>query len=357
MQSHKREAKAIKMIEIQGKTFGANHQIMLIAEVGTTHLGNIDTAILLIDAAAQAGMDAIKFQLIDPDQLSDSNVEYTTYSNGARKMLNMKEMFIKLSFRKEEWRRIKEYCELKNLIFFATVDYCAGVDLLEEIGVHVHKMGAWDANHRVLFEKIGNTGKPMFMDLGPATNDEIEDMVLWYTGAGGKTMLFMHDFHTANDQEMNMNAIVYLQNKYPQWPVGFSSPAKDEPLDIIAAALGSAYIEKRLILDRTTEAFHAHESLEPEELTKWVQTIRHVERSMGKKEIRPSNIDLEQSREYYRSACTLLPVSKGEMLNENNLGAKRPGTGISAAKLPELWGKRATRDIDVNTLIRDGDYE
>jgi sialic acid synthase SpsE len=343
-------------VKIGSKSIGRDHPCFLIAEVGTTCLGNLDNALSLVDVAARAGMDALKFQLIDPDQLSDTGAQYPIVINGMRKMVSMKEMFVELEFSDAEWRSIRDACHQAGLEFFATVDHLSGVERLEQLGVSVHKMGAWDANYRPLFEKIARTGKPMFMDLGPATEDEVRQMVNWFRQAGGQTMLFMHDFHTQDDRQMNMRAIEYLVEMYPEWPVGFSSPGIDDSLDIVALSLGATFIEKRLILSRNLEAFHAHESLEPYELVAWGERMRHVERALGTKSIRPSDADRANSIEYYRSICTLSTVHKGEKFSAKNLDAKRPGTGMCPSKLSDIWGKTASREIEPNTLISEGDF-
>jgi sialic acid synthase SpsE len=343
-----------EVVKIGDRLIGPGQPCYLIAEVGTTCLGQMDKAKALIRAAANAGVDAVKFQVIDPTQISDSSVTYNVMAGSSVKSVNMKSMFESLVFREEDWMEIANECEKASIQFFATVDHIAGVDLLERIDVPIHKMGAWDATYRPLIEHIARTGKPMFFDLGPATQEEFNDVVNWFRAAGGQSILFMHDFHTAVDAEMNMRAIRFLTSSLP-WPAGFSSPARDDDLDVLALALGAYHIEKRLILSRSEPAFHAHESLEPQELAAWVKRIRRLEQTLGSEIIRPSARDREQSRDYYRSICTLRPVAKGEVFSVENLGGKRPGTGLPTTRLFEIWGSKATRALDVDTLISEAD--
>ena len=337
------------------RQLGGEAPCYLIAEVGTTCLGDMDKALALVEAGATAGVDAVKFQVIDPGQVSDPSATYKISVGGKETQVNMKEMFERLVFSEEQWRRIAARCRERSVDFFATVDYTAGVDLLERVGVAVHKIGAWDTTFRPLIECIGRTGKPMFVDLGPTTETEIDDIVAWFKKAGGRQILFLHDFHTEDDRQMNLRAISRLQSKFPQWPVGFSAPARDDDLDIAALGLGAAYIEKRLILSRSEAAFHAHESLEPEELKHWVQRIRHIERALGKAAVAPSAGDLAGKKLYYRSVCSLAGIRKGERFSTENLGGKRPGSGLPTARLPELWGRTATRDIAPDKLLTEDD--
>lgn len=343
-------------ITVCKRTIGGGAPAYLIAEVGTTCLGDIDKAKRLIKAAADAGLDAVKFQLIDPTQVTDRTLTYPINIEGKVTQVNMREMFERLQFSKEDWCEIKNTCDACGIDFFTTVDFVEGVELLEEIGVAVHKIGAWDITYRPLIDAIGQTGKPMFVDLGPATQGEVDDAVEWYQKAGGTAVLFMHDFHTLNDKQMNLRAVQYLNSRYP-WPAGFSSPARDDDLDVAALALGSAYIEKRLILSRSEPAFHAHESMEPAELKAWVERIRHVERALGRSVIDPSEGDLDGKAKYYRSICTLRPVQAGEVFTAENLGGRRPGTGMPTKRLSEIYGHVALVDLPEDHFITEEDFE
>jgi sialic acid synthase SpsE len=341
----------MKTIHIGSRSIGPGAPCYLITEVGTTCLGRLDYALRLIDAAADAGMDAVKFQLIDPEQLSDDSVTYKVRAGGKEHVLNMKQMFTRLGFEFEEWAQIRDACLARRVDFFSTVDFEAGVEWLDRLGAPVHKMGAWDVTCRPLVERIGASGKPLIVDLGPATEAEMAELQQW---AGASPVLFLHDFHTGDDHEMNMMAVRYLMETQ-EWPSGFSSPARDHDLDFLALGLGARMLEKRLILSRNDIAFHADESLEPEELKDWVARIRHAERSLGVAAIRPSSVDRAHSVDYYRSICTLKDIAAGELFDAANLGAKRPGTGLHTRDLDQFWGRRASRDLPVNTLLREED--
>ncbi|HTY98206.1 MAG TPA: N-acetylneuraminate synthase family protein [Rhodocyclaceae bacterium] len=341
-------------VAVGRRTIGPGQPCYLITEVGTTCLGDVDHALRLVQAAADAGMDAVKFQMIDPEQLSDSSVTYRFSAGGQEHVANMKEMFTRLGFTDDAWRTIRDACEQRGVDFFATVDYLDGVDRLDRLGVPAHKMGAWDVTYRQLVERIGATGKTLFVDLGPANLGHMDDLIAWFRGAGGQDVIFLHDFHTSDDRQMNLRAMAYLLEAYP-WPSGYSAPARDHDLDFAALALGAQVIEKRLILDRRELAFHADESLEPNELRDWVTRLRHVERALGRKEIRPSDADADMARKYFRSLCTLRPVAAGERLTTANLGAKRPGTGIPTDRQGEFVGRVASRDLPVNHLLAEGD--
>ena len=347
--------KKTQTIQIGDRLIGPGQPCFLVVEVGTTCLGDLDNALKLVEAGAAAGVDAVKFQVIDPDQLSDTKVEYQFSANGQTQRANMKEMFSRLQFNREQWAAIRDACNAKGMLFFATVDYPGGVDLLEELDVPVHKMGAWDVTYLPLVKKIAETGKPIFVDLGPANEQDVDDLVEHFLKFGGKTVLFMHDFHTQDPAQMNMRTIAYLNAKF-SWPAGFSSPGRNDDLDFLALGLDAYYLEKRLILSRSLKAFHADESLEPDELKDWVTRVRRAEKAMGRNAIIPSDADCRMSQDYYRSIVAAAPMTRGAEFTAANLACKRPGTGIATVHLADIIGRRATRDLKADELLQQGDF-
>lgn len=332
------------------------HAAYLIAEVGTTFMGSIERAKKLIDAAVDANMDAVKFQVIDPDQDVSKDTTYRVVWGGVEKQVNMREMFQSLVIEEEQWFEISNYCASKNIEFLATCDYPDGILMLERIGINAHKIGAWDANYMQLVECIGATGKPMIVDLGPTTEHELEKLTEWYVNAGGSCVLPLHDFHTDKHAQMNMKAISYLKQKL-NTPVGFSSPNTQSELDFVAIAMGANVIEKRLILSRDDHVLHAHESLEPSELKDWTDKIRLAESALGENAIRPSETDILGSQKYYRSIAWGRDVVAGQIIGEDDLCFKRPGAGISPEDVKLLLGKRVKKECNTNELVLWSDVE
>lgn len=344
-----------KTIKIEKRLIGEGQRCYLIAEVGTTCMGNVERAKRLVDAAAAAGMDAVKFQVIDPYQDVQGDAEYRVVWDGIERTVNMREMFEKLVMRADEWAQVMAHCKEKGLTFLATCDYIDGVHMLEDIGIAAHKIGAWDTTYKALIEAIGKTGKPMFVDLGPTTQGELNDLIAWYETAGGSIVVPLHDYHTNVAAQMNMHAITHLRATM-SGPVGYSSPNTDCELDFVALALGAHVIEKRLIMSRSDQVLHAHESLEPAELMAWSGRIRDVEAALGRSAIVPSENDLAGAGKYYRSAVAARDIAKGEVLVFEALDFKRPGTAIAPKDATLIIGKTATRDIEANTLLSLADF-
>ena len=248
-------------INIGSRKIGDEHPTFVIAETGTSCLGDIQYAYDLVDVCKTAGVDAIKFQLIDPLQDSDPSATYPVEIDNRVTQVNMLQMFNQLQYTRDEWKKLrgtvsfKDFCSLQPLT-------TSTVSIFWKCLMPCHKLGAWDATYKPLIQKLGGTKKPLFVDLGPTTKSEIEELTSWYLSAGGNAIIFLHDFHTNEVSEMNMRAISYLRDT-SNWPVGYSSPAHDHDLDILAIGLGASVIEKRLTLDKTKVAFHSQESLSP----------------------------------------------------------------------------------------------
>jgi sialic acid synthase SpsE len=338
------------VIKIGKKKIGGNNPCFLIAEVGTTCLGDIKLAFDLIDVVKDSGAHSIKFQIIDPEQVTDLNESYAYEKFDRKVFTNLKEMFQRLNFKISDLEKIVEKCKSLDIEFFATVDFIDGVDLLEKLGVNVHKMGAWDITHRPLVEHIAKKNKPLFIDLGPSTKKEFFQFRKWFLNSGGKKLLPMHDFHTQEFSEMNMKAISYLRNEINE-PIGFSSPAKDNNLDIIALSLGAKIIEKRLTISKTIDAFHVHESLEPKNFSKWVEMIKKYQLTLGVQKIIPSNNDLIQKKKYYRFICAKRDIKNGEKLTLKNIDGRRTKKGVCISKINDFLNKRIKKSVKLNQPI------
>ncbi len=345
-----------KTIEIDGRTIGEGEPCYLIAEVGTTCMGNIDRAKQLIDSACAACMDAVKFQVIDPYQDIQDEAEYRVVWDGIEQTVNMRKMFEALSMSRDEWGELISYCSEENITFLATCDFVDGINMLEDLGISAHKIGAWDTTYKDLIDVIGRTGKPMIVDLGPTSQQELTELVSWYTSAGGSSVIPLHDYHTSIPKQMNMHAITHLSAN-TDGPVGYSSPNTDSDLDFVALALGAHVIEKRLIMSRNDHVLHAHESLEPDELITWSEKIRNAEAALGRVAIIPSDNDLAGARKYYRSIVAARDIAKGTIIAPEDLDYKRPGTGIAPKNSQLLIGKSATRDLTANTLLSADDFK
>jgi sialic acid synthase SpsE len=340
-----------KIINIRDRIIGDGNSCFLVAEAGTTCNGEISIAKELIDVSAATGFDAIKFQTIWPEQISDKTITYRYKTLEGWREENMFEMFKQLTFRPEEWKELAEYAQTKNIIFFSTVDYLGGIEILGDCDVPIYKLGSWDVTYEPLIIRVAKKEKPVMLDLGPAYLSDIIRFIELCHGHGTGEIILMHDFHTKVPNEMNMRNIYYLKETFGV-PVGFSAPDRNIELDIIAIATGANVIEKRITISRKLEGHHHVLCLEPDEIRSWNEKIRFAEAALGSSKIQPSRADISDSEKYYRSICTTRTIRKGEIFSTKNLDGKRPGMGIPTKFIEIFLGRKAKRDLKEDTLLK-----
>jgi len=330
---------------------GPGEPVFIVAETGTTSNGDLDTALRLVDAAKEAGADAIKFMMLGPDEfMSDQTVTYEYEWAGGHHSENMYEMFKKLMFEPEEWFQIRDRCRQQKIIFYATVDYNSGVDLAEQLGVAGYKLSSWDITNFPLIQRMAKTGKPIQMDLGPASLSDIEKALDTIYSEGDEDAILVHCSHAKSDDGVHLRSVPYLQQVF-QVPVGYSADSLETVPDIAAVALGAHLIEKRLTLNRSYFGHHHINAMEPEEFSNYVSIIRRVESLLGLSGVNPSPEDLRQKDLYYVSIVADQDIPADTEITRSMLACKRPGTGISPEFLDIIVGRRARRAIQCNELL------
>jgi len=300
----------------------------------------------LIDAAKSVGANCVKPMIIGADAfMSDKSVTYTYQTADGERSENMYEMFKKLEFTPDEWRQVVAHCDEVGIGCFFTVDYIDGVALAEELETPAYKVSSWDIRNFPLIRAIAKTGKPTYFDLGPALAGEVLQLREFWEKHHGGEMRLIHCTHGPEDTA-NMATIRFLMKL--GYPTGWSSDGRDDRLDHLAVAAGAHYIEKRITLDRTFPGHHHVKALEPAEFAAWVKRIRETEAIMGEFAVRPSLDDLRQKDLYFTSIVAARDIAEGELVTEDMLAAKRPGTGISPLYIDRFVGKRTTRAFKEN---------
>jgi len=345
----------MKTIELEGRRLGAGERIFIAVETGVTCNGDVQTALGVIDAAAAAGADAVKFMIIGADHfMSDRSVAYEYEWAGGKRSENMYTMFKSLEFSQGEWVRIRDHCRARGLVFYATVDYLPGVDLAEELGVPAYKLSSWDSANLPLIKKMVHTGKPIQVDTGPTALADLDKLLGFVRAEGGSDVVLVHCSHALNDSGQNLRTIPYLREVFDV-PVGYSADSRDQVPDLLAVALGACFLEKRVTLDRGYEGHHHIKALEPDEFRDWVKLVRRAETLLGRDGVFPSEEDLRQKAQYFVSLVAEGDIARGTVIREDMLRCKRPGTGIAPEYAPMIIGRKAHRDIGHNQLIAWGD--
>jgi N,N'-diacetyllegionaminate synthase len=333
-----------------------DNKVLIIAEAGVNHNGDINLAKKLIDVAAQAGVDYVKFQTFNSKTLVSKSAKKADYQirNTKNDKDSQLEMLQKLELSKESHFELITYCEEKSINFLSSGFDLNSLDFLNEIGISLFKIPSGEITNLPYLRKIGSFGKPVVLSTGMADLKEIEDAIhiLLKSGVTKKDITILHcntEYPTPME-DVNLNAILTIKNKF-NVNVGYSDHTLGIEVPIAAVALGALVIEKHFTLDNTMEGPDHKASLEPEELKAMVTAIRNIEKALGDGNKVPSKSELKNKAIARKSIIAATDIRKGEVFTEENITIKRPGTGISPMRWDELVGSIASRSYEEDELI------
>ncbi|MDO8594529.1 MAG: N-acetylneuraminate synthase [bacterium] len=356
-------------ISIGGKKVGEGQPVFIIAEAGVNHNGDISLAKELIDAAAKAGADAVKFQTFDPDTLVTKDAKKAEYqernehptsvlpSKEVRKPESQYAMLERLALKREDHAVLKSYAEKKGLLFLSTPFSLKDAEFLKELGVPAIKVSSGDANNLPYLSRIATWGLPIILSTGMADLSEVKESVSVLRAGGCEDIVVLQctTNYPTPFEEANLRAIETLKKEL-NVIVGFSDHTLGDEAALAAVALGAKVIEKHFTLDRELPGPDHKASLEPDELGAFVRRIRNVEKALGTGEKIPFESEREIAKVARKSIVTLKAVKKGELFTEENLGIKRPGAGLAPKQYGAVIGAKVTEDIPANTLITKSHY-
>lgn len=347
-----------KRINIGDKTVGAGAPVFIIAEAGVNHNGSFSRAKKLIDAAAAAGADAVKFQTFDPETLATKTAGKADYQKANKKRNESQQaMLRKLQLKREDHAALKSYAEKKGLLFLSTPFSMSDALFLKELGLAAIKVSSSDANNIPYLRHIASFGLPIILSTGMADMEEITESVDALKQSGNKQIVVLHctTNYPTPFPEANLRAIVTLKRELGV-VVGFSDHTLGDEAACASVALGAQVLEKHFTLDRKLPGPDHKASLEPLELREFVQHIRNVEKALGTGRKIPWKSEREIAKVARKSLVALRAIKKGEIFTEKNLTTKRPGTGLPPKEYDTVIGTRAARDISADTLLTNSDY-
>jgi len=338
-------------ILIDQKVIGSGSQVFVIAEIGINHDGSVNQAERLIDAAAEAGADAVKFQSFRADHLlipsRDRYAQQAEGSESAYQMLRRCE----LSF--EDQERLKKHADKRDILFMSTPFDEESADFLDSLDVPVFKIASSDITHVPLLRHVASKGKPIFLSTGMSYLSEVADAIWTLRSAGAKEILLMHCVSTypALPQQMNLRALQTLQS-YFELPVGLSDHSEGILLSLVAIALGAIVIEKHFTLDKNALGPDHKASMDPADLKQLVTNLREVEASLGDGRKRPSDIEEESRLFGRRSIVAAVDIRAEEQIADWMLAFKRPGSGLEPRYFEKVIGMTARRNIGKDTILQ-----
>ena len=325
--------------------------VYVIAEAGMNHDGSLERAIALADAAAGAGADAVKFQLHDAAAETTRDAPPPPYFRDEPRW----DFFERTAFDDGQWAELKRACEQRGIEFLCSAFSVEALERLERLGVARHKLGSGEVTNLALVRAAGATGKPVLLSSGMSSWDELDAAV---EAAGANVVVLQcTSAYPTPPERVGLNVLAELRARYGK-PVGLSDHTSGTAAPLAAVALGAEVLEKHLTLSRGDYGPDAAIGLEPGELAALVREIREVETMLAspvdKDDVAPF---AEMKRVFEKSVVAVAPIPAGTTLEPAMLAAKKPGTGIPAARLPELLGRRARTDIAADTVLTEADVE
>jgi N,N'-diacetyllegionaminate synthase len=329
---------------------------LIIAEAGVNHNGDLQLAKQLIDAAADAGVDYVKFQTFKSEKLVSKNAQKADYQkentgDGNESQLKMLQ---KLELSEANHLELIDYCKSKNIKFLSTAFDLESIDFLNKLDIDLFKVPSGEITNYPYLEKIGSLGKPVIISTGMATLDEIGQAMAIVIKSGTPrhkiTVLHCNTEYPTPMHDVNLNAMQTIGETYSV-KIGYSDHTLGIEVPIAAVALGASVIEKHFTLDKTLPGPDHKASLEPSELKAMVKAIRNIQYALGDSEKEPTPSELKNKDIARKSIVASKSISKGDMLTEANITTKRPGNGISAMEWPNIIGTKAKKDYLEDDLI------
>ena len=329
---------------------------LIIAEAGVNHNGSLELARRLVDAAANAGVDYVKFQTFKAENLVTKSAKQAEYQkknigdgNGSQY-----QMLKNLELSHADHDVLIEYCEQKGVRFFSTAFDLESIDYLASLDLPLWKIPSGEITNYPYLRKIALQGKPVVLSTGMCDVADIRNaldiLIKFGLTKGQITILHCNTEYPTPFEDVNLRAMRTINEEFGV-KVGYSDHTQGIEVPIAAVALGAEVIEKHFTLDRNLPGPDHKASLEPDELKAMVSAIRNIEQAMGdgeKKVTVSEGKNIAIARKSIVAAC---PIKKGEILFEENLTVKRPGTGISPMRWEEIVGTIATRDYNEDELI------
>ena len=327
--------------------------ITIIAEAGVNHNGDYDLAKQLVEQAAAAGADYVKFQTFIAEKAVSSfapKAEYQKEATGASE--SQYEMVKRLELSFQAFEKLNQYCQQQNIAFLSTAFDLESIAFLESLAPSVWKIPSGEITNLPYLLKIAATKKKIILSTGMCTLQEVEQAVrvLQDNGSGEITLLHCTTQYPTPFSDVNLKAMLTLKREFGL-PVGYSDHTNGIEVAIAAAALGAVVIEKHFTLDRTLPGPDHKASLEPVQLQAMVSAIRNVEAAMGDGIKAPAESERSNLAVARKSIVASRHIDKGETLSEENITTKRPGTGLSPMLWFEVLGTRAVRDFEKDELI------
>lgn len=334
-----------------------NHTV-IIAEAGVNHNGSMQLARQLIDAAAAAGADYVKFQTFRADKITSAHARRATYQRNNIGNSDSDDtqlgMLRKLELTYNDFAELSEYCTTAGIRFLSTPFDIESVHFLASLGMDYMKIPSGEITNLPYLRAVARTGIPVIMSTGMSALDEIADAMHVLTASGMSTdsitLLHCNTEYPTPMHDVNLRVMDTLRREFGT-RVGYSDHTQGIEVPVAAVAIGAQVIEKHFTLDKTLPGPDHVASLDPAELTAMVSAIRNVEAALGSCHKHVTDSERPNIAVARKSIVAAKPIARGQLFTESNLTVKRPGTGISPMLWDSVIGTASTRDYITDELI------
>lgn len=330
-------------------------KIIIIAEAGVNHNGDLNLAKKLVQEAAYAGADYVKFQSFDTEDIVTKDAKQASYQEKNTKTKQSQyDMLKKLELDKKAHIELIKECEKCGINFLSTAFDLKNIELLNELGLEIFKIPSGEITNLPYLKAIARLNKKVFMSTGMSNLAQIQEAldILCKYGTKRKNITLLHcnTQYPTPFEDANLKAMLTLKDAF-KLDVGYSDHTQGISVALGAAALGALVIEKHFTLDKSMQGPDHKASLEPCELRAMIKGIREIEMALGDGIKRISKSEKENAKIARKSLVALKDIKKGEILSEENLGTKRPANGISAIRYDEYIGKKALKNYKKDEFI------
>lgn len=338
---------------IDRRAVGPAHPCFVIAETGVNHNGDPGTALAMIDAAAEAGVDCVKFQTFSAEEFVNSPGEVYEYElQGKIIRESMLGMFQRLELERQEFPRLFEYARRKGLIPLSTPTDRAAADLLDELGTGAFKIGSDDLVYTPFIRHVAQKGKPVIISTGMSAESDVARAVDTILEMGNRQIVILHcvSLYPTPEEAVNLRRLPALASEYT-FPIGFSDHSWGITAALGAVALGACVVEKHFTLDRNMAGPDHRFSADPPELTALVREIRRLEANLGTGQPSLTTAETEMAELCHRSIVLDRDLPAGAVIKEADLAYRRPGNGLLPYQDHLVVGRRLRTAQPAGTQI------
>jgi len=350
----------MKTVELGTVAVGEDKPPYVIAEIGSNHNGDMNLCFKLIDAAAEAGADAVKFQSWSESSLI-ANEEYERnpdYADKKKHFGSLREMVKAYQFTPDQHREALAHCTKRGIAFASSAFSPEEIDLLDSLDVPFIKIASMDVTNLPLLKYAARSGRPLLLSTGMATLGEVETAVETIRAQGNDKTVLLHciSIYPPDYATIHLRNMATLRDAFAL-PVGFSDHTLGTAIPLAAVALGACIIEKHFTLDKDMAGWDHAISADPGELRTIVEEGRNVFASLGSSTKIVSQAELEKRERFRRSLVTRQALSQGHVLVEADFDAKRPGTGVGPEEMRYVLGRKLAAAVGEDHVLRWEDLQ